>query len=142
MAARSPPSTNWVNRGPGPSPSRWTLRTIRATFEIFGGMTLGGVWRALKGRFGIALRSGAVQHDSPDPEYATKYDYLIKCLNEATTMPDRVALVFLDEMGYTRWPEPGPDWAAAPPAPPHRSRLCQRRSRCRPARLAPARRRG
>ena len=30
-----------------PPPSRWTLRTIRATFDTFRGMTLGGVWRAL-----------------------------------------------------------------------------------------------
>jgi transposase len=102
-----------------PPPSRWTLRAIRATFELFSGMTLSGVWRALERRFGIALRSGAVQYYSPDPEYATKCDHLIKCLNEAATMPDRVALVSLDEMGYTRWPEPGPDWTGrrrlAPP---------------------------
>jgi transposase len=102
-----------------PPPSRWTLRTIRATFAIFGAMTLGGVWRALERRFGIALRSGAVQHYSPDPEYASRFDHLIRCLNEAATMPRRVALVFLDEMGYTRWPEPGPDWTGrrrmAPP---------------------------
>jgi transposase len=102
-----------------PPPSRWTLRTIRATFDIFGAMTLSGVWRALEGRLGIALRSGAVQHYSPDPDYATKCDYLIECLNEAAREPDRIALVFLDEMGYTRWPEPGPDWTgrrrAAPP---------------------------
>src|SRR5262245_2766153 len=101
-----------------PPPSRWTLRTVRATFEVFRGMTLSGVWRALEGRFGLALRSGAVPHYRPDPEYATKYAYLIKCLNEAATMPDRVALVFLDEMGYARWPEPGPDWTAPAPAPP------------------------
>ena len=101
-----------------PPPSRWTLRTIRATFDIFRGMTLGGVWRALEGRFGVTLRSGAVQHYSPDPDYATNYDYLINCLNEAAAMPDRIALVFLDEMGFSRWPDPGPDWAAAPPAPP------------------------
>ena len=105
-----------------PPPSRWTLRTIRATFDIFGSMTLSGVWRALGRRFGIALRSGAVQHYSPDPEYATKYDHLIKCLNEAATMPDRVALVFLDEMGYARWPDPGPDWAGTAPAPPQADR--------------------
>lgn len=101
-----------------PPPSRWTLRTIRATFELLGGMTLSGVWRALQGRLGIALRSGAVQHYSPDSEYASKYDNLIMCLNQAATMPERVALVFLDEMGYTRWPEPGPDWTARAPAPP------------------------
>jgi transposase len=101
-----------------PPPSRWTLRAIRATFDIFGAMTLSGVWRALEGRFGLALRSGAVQHYSPDPEYATKYEHLIKCLGDAAKEPGRVALVFLDEMGYARWPEPGPDWTGRAPAPP------------------------
>ena len=36
-----------------PPPSRWTLRTIRATFDIFGDMTLSGVWR---------IPGGAVRH--------------------------------------------------------------------------------
>ena len=79
-------------------------------------MTLGGVWRALERRFGIGLRSGVVQQYSPDPEYIPKYDNLFKCLYEAATMPDRVALVFLDEMGYARWPEPAPDWTGRPRA--------------------------
>jgi transposase len=99
-----------------PPPSRWTLRTIRATFDCFRDLTPSGVWRSLE-RQGVGLRSAAVQHYSPDPEYATKYDHLIGCLNEAAAMPGRVALVFLDEMGYTRWPEPGPDWTGTAPAP-------------------------
>ena len=61
-----------------PPLSRWTLRTIRATFDIFRDLTLSGVWRSLERRFGIALRSGRVQHYSPDPEYATKSEYIIK----------------------------------------------------------------
>jgi transposase len=100
-----------------PPPSRWTLRAIRVTFDIFRDLTLSGVWRALE-RQGVGLRSGVVQHYSPDPEYVTKYDYLCRCLNDAATMPDRVALVFLDEMGYARWPEPAPDWTGRPPAAP------------------------
>ncbi len=97
-----------------PPPSRWTLRTIRATFDCFRDRTLCGVWRAL-GRCGLGLRSGVVQHYSPDPEYTNKYEYICRCLNDAAAMPDRVALVFLDEMGYARWPEPGPDWAGTAP---------------------------
>src|SRR5689334_2644215 len=99
-----------------PPPSRWTLRTIRATFDRFGAMTLSGVRRSLE-RQGVGLRSAAVQHYSPDPEYATKSQHLIRCLNDAAAMPGRVVAVFLDEMGYTRWPEPGPDWAGTAPAP-------------------------
>jgi transposase len=100
-----------------PPPSRWTLRTIRATFDLFGDLTLGGVGRALE-RCGIGLRSGVVQHYSPDPEYMPKCEKLYKCLNEAAAMPGRVVLVFLDEMGYARWPEPAPDWTGPAPAPP------------------------
>jgi transposase len=99
-----------------PPPSRGTLRTIRATFDCFRDRTLGGIWRSLE-RCGLGLRSGAVQHYSPDPEYTNKYEYLCKCLNDAAAMPGRVTLVFLDEMGYARWPEPGPDWAGLAPAP-------------------------
>src|SRR5262249_9257671 len=101
-----------------PPPSRWTLRTIRATFDIFCDMTLSGIWRSLEQRLGITLRSGAVQHYSPDPEYIPKFDHILKCLNEAATMPDRVALVFLDEMGYARGPDPAPDWTGRAPAVP------------------------
>jgi transposase len=100
-----------------PPPSRGTSRTIRATFEVFGDRTLSGVRRARE-RHGVGLRSGVVQHDSPDPEYMTKYDYLCMCLNDAAPAPDRVALVFLDEMGDARWPEPAPDWTGTAPAPP------------------------
>ena len=39
-------------------------------------------------------------------------------MNEAATAPGRVALVFLDEMGYARWPEPARDWTGRAPAPP------------------------
>jgi transposase len=101
-----------------PTPSRWTLRTIRATFDIFQGLTLGGVWRALH-RCRAGLRSGVVQHYSPDPDYIKKRDDLYKAMGEAAAAPGRVVLVFLDEMGYARWPEPACDWTGlAPDAPP------------------------
>ncbi len=101
-----------------PPPSRWTLRTIRCTIEAFRGFTLGGVWRGLQ-RCGVGLRSGVVQQYSPDPDYILKRDNLFKCMTDAATNPDRDALVFLDEMGYARWPEPACDWTGrAPEAPP------------------------
>jgi transposase len=94
------------------------LRTIRAGFDPFRGLTLGGVWRALHRR-GAGLRSGVVQRYSPDPDYIKKRDNICKCMGEAAAAPGRVALVFLDEMGYARWPEPACDWTGrAPAAPP------------------------
>ncbi len=58
---------------------------------------------------------------SPDPEYDRKVRRLGACLRAAAADPERVVAVFVDEMGYTRWPDPGPDWGALPPADPPRA---------------------
>lgn len=79
-------------------------------------LSLSGVWRVLK-RSGIKLRSARVQHYSPDPEYATKQAHLLACLREVAQDPKQTVLLFLDEMGYTRWPDPALEWAASAPEP-------------------------
>lgn len=99
----------------GPPPSRWSLRAIQATFPGWEALTLSGVWRALR-RLGVALRSAQVQQYSPDPDYRTKAARLVACLQEAATAPDEVVALFLDEMGYARWPAPAADWGPRAPA--------------------------
>jgi DDE superfamily endonuclease len=103
----------------GPAPSRWTLRTIRATVDWLQPYSLSGVWRVLTG-LDLRLRSAQVQQYSPDPAYAVKEARLHVCLQEAAAAPAEVVAVFLDEMGYYRWPAPAPDWGPAAPAPPGR----------------------
>lgn len=100
----------------GPVPSRWSLRTIRASLPNLTDYSLSGVWRVLR-RNGLRLRGAAVQHYSPDPDYESKVERLCACLQEAAQDPDDTVLVFLDEMSYTRWAEAGPDWTASAPAP-------------------------
>jgi hypothetical protein len=100
----------------GPPPSRWTLRAIQATFPWLHTYSLSGVWRVLE-RYQLRLRSARTQLFSPDPDYARKVAYLCQCLQAAAAAPERVVLLFMDEMGYYRWPEPAPDWGAAPPEP-------------------------
>lgn len=97
-----------------PSPSRWTLRTIRATWTELGGYTLSGVWRALQ-RADLRLRSARVQQYSPDPDYVTKETRLLACLHEAASAPGEVVVLFWDEMGFFRWPEPAADWGPRAP---------------------------
>lgn len=101
----------------GPAPSRWTLRSIRATFDWLQGYTLSGVWRLLTA-LDLPLRSAKVRQYSPDPEYAAKEAYLYRCLQAAAAAPGEVVALFLDEMGYQRWPQPATDWAPGPPFPP------------------------
>jgi len=105
----------------GPAPSRWTLRTIRATVDWLQPYSLSGGWRVLTG-LDLRLRSAQVQQYSPDPAYAAKEARLHACLREAAAAPGEVVAVFLDEMGYYRWPAPAPDWGPAAPAPPGRRR--------------------
>lgn len=97
-------------------PSRWTLHAIRAAIPDLVGDDLSGVWRVLH-RLGIIRRSTRVQQFSPDPEYAAKLAHVEACLREAATTPTRIQTLFMDQMGLTRWPEPGPVWAEAAPAP-------------------------
>jgi len=59
-----------------------------------------------------------VQQWSPDPEYESKVSFLCACLRQVARQPEQQALVFLDEMGYHRWPVPAADWCPDAPEPP------------------------
>ncbi len=97
-----------------PPPSRWTLTVIRAACTRLQGYSLSGVWRYLE-RNGLRLRSARVQQFSPDPHYAARLLDLEMALWEAHRSPQDVAAVFLDERGFSRWPDPAKDWAATQP---------------------------
>lgn len=97
-----------------PVPSRWQLVTIRATIEWLHDYSLSGVGDVLQ-RCGWKLRSAAVQQYSPDPDYLKKVFRLKKSRRDAARNPGTVAALFLDEFGYTRWPDPARDWSALTP---------------------------
>lgn len=107
------PPTLGATVGP---PSRWTLATVRAAIPALADYSLSGVWRVLR-RLRVGRRSTSVQQFSPDPDYAAKLAQLQACLTESAASDGRVVTLFMDQMGYTRWPEPGPDWAATAPLP-------------------------
>jgi transposase len=93
----------------GPAPSRWTLRTIRASVEWLTEYTLSGVWRMLQ-TCGLGLHASCARLFSPDPDYCRKVRRLHRCLRDAARHPDTVGALFLDEFGYQRWPEVAPTW--------------------------------
>jgi DDE superfamily endonuclease len=106
-----------------PAPSRWTLRRIGAAFDWLTGYSLSGVWRVLHSA-GIGLRSARVQAFSPDPEYQAKVERLTQVLHEAAAAPGEIEVLFLDQMGYGRWPEAAAEWTEQAPAP---RRVAQRK---------------
>jgi hypothetical protein len=99
-----------------PAPVRWNLSRVRAAFNWLQHYSLSGVWRVLH-RLGLGWRMGYPRQFSPDPDYPSKVAHLLRCLQQVALDPQRVGLVFLDEMGFWRWAEPGQDWMAAPPLP-------------------------
>src|SRR5215212_4511146 len=96
-----------------PAPTHWTLQSIRSAFDWLSDYSISGVWRVL-GRLGLKLRSARVQQFSPDPGYQAKLVDLEMALWEARRYPNEVAAVFIDEMGFARWPEPTLDWGPEP----------------------------
>jgi hypothetical protein len=99
-----------------PLPSRWTLARIAKTFPYLCDYSLGGVWKILQAA-GIRLRAARTQMYSPDPKYQEKLEHLLSVLRKVARAPSRLVVLFVDEMGFFRWPEPAPDWGPAPPAP-------------------------
>lgn len=93
----------------GPAPSRWTLRTIRASVDWLTAYTVSGVWRVLQ-TCGLGLHTSWARLFSPDPDYLSKVRRLHRCLRAAARHPDTVVALFLDEFGYQRWPEVAPTW--------------------------------
>ena len=98
----------------GPLPSRWILRSIRASIPRLASYTLSGIWYFLQG-LGLQLRSPKVQMWSPDPEYASKKAHLLDCLRQAALQRQKTAFLFMDEMGYYRWTDPSAIWEAETP---------------------------
>lgn len=106
-----------VSQSAAPRPTRWTLARVRDTFDWLQGYTLSGVWRVLQ-RLGIGWRAGRPQQFSPDPAYGAKVAYLLTCLQAAAQQPHQRVVLFLDEMGFFRWPDTGRDWMPLAPTPP------------------------
>ena len=96
----------------GPAPSRWTLRTIRASVDWLMDYTLSGVWR-MRQSCGLGLHTACARLFSPDPDYTSKVRRLHRCRRDAARHPDTVVALFLDEFGYQRWPEVAPTGGGA-----------------------------
>ena len=58
-----------------------------------------------------------MQQYSPDENYQSKVQRITQVLQEVTMHPDTLEAVFVDQMGYGRWPEARADWSQDPPAP-------------------------
>lgn len=93
------------------------LRTLREQIAEWEPLTLSGIWYALKD-LGVKWRSGYLRQWSPDPDYLPKVEHLLTCLRDAGLHPGEIELIFMDEAGFHRWPDPAKTWMEAPPKAP------------------------
>jgi hypothetical protein len=113
-----------------PPPDRWQLRTIRASIPALHAMSLSGIWYACR-RAGVRLRTARSRQFSPDPDYAAKEARLLEILAEVAGASGASVVVFLDEMGFLRWPQPGRTWALAAPADPPKTQPAGKEAKSR-----------
>jgi len=83
--------------------SRWCLEAVRQTVSGLNDYTLVGVWKLLR-RGGLRYKRGRVHVHSPDPDYDTKLAYIAAARAQVEQQPERMALVYLDELTYYRRP--------------------------------------
>jgi len=96
--------------------SKWTLQRLQATLDWLHSYSLAGISVFVRAA-GIKLRHGRPQYYSPDPAYQQKEAARLSALQQVGQHPDRVVGLFVDELSYTRWPEPRLNWCAKAPEP-------------------------
>ena len=61
------------------------------------------------------LRQGPAAALGDEQNYKEKEAHLLSCLQTTANNPERIACLFLDEMGYYRWPDTAPTWSLQAP---------------------------
>ena len=95
----------------GYAQARWTLATLLDHCAWLDLTTLPGLWQLLR-RLGIHYKRGREYVHSPDPHYLEKQAWIMARLAEARTDPERIALLYLDEVTFYRQPSVASAYAA------------------------------
>lgn len=85
--------------------SRWRLRDLQelAALPWLAAYSLPGIWQAVE-RLGIHYKRGRLRLHSPDPAYEAKVFALQQAQAIARRFPERVRLLYADEVGCYRQP--------------------------------------
>jgi len=89
--------------------SRWRIKDLAQAVPTLEGMSLSGVWQALK-RCGLRYKRGQPWCLSPDPAYEKKRQVIAAALEHARRYPGTVVAVFQDEASFYRQPSQAGLW--------------------------------
>lgn len=83
--------------------ARWRLQDVGRALSWLEGSSESGIYKVLK-RLGFSRKQAINFIRSPDPEYRAKWQAILQAFMEAMSHPDRVVILFLDELTYFRRP--------------------------------------
>lgn len=104
--------------------TRWRLVDVRQCLSWLVGKGLTSVSRILR-RLGFSRKQAQVFVRSPDPNYASKRGAIVQAYAQLCAQPDRVGLVFLDEVTYWRQPSTAPAYHPHGPTQPRAQHLAR-----------------
>ena len=87
--------------------ARWRLQDVGRALAWLNGYSEAGIYKVLK-RLGFSRKRALNFIRSPDPEYRAKWQAVLRAYMEAVSQPDKVVILFLDELTYYRQPSKAP----------------------------------
>ena len=87
--------------------TRWRLADIGRVIPWLVGKSVPGIGRILR-RLGFGRKQAQKFARSPDPLYACKWRAILQAYAQMVAAPEKVVLVFMDELSYYRQPSPAP----------------------------------
>lgn len=89
--------------------NRWSLQLLQQTIKWLTNCTKAGTWQLLK-RLGFSRKQALSFIRSPDPFFKLKVRKIKQAFSQALWHPEKVALLFQDEMSYLRQPDITATW--------------------------------
>lgn len=91
--------------------SRWRLQDLGRAIAWLDGVSEPGIHKVLR-RLGFSRKQALHFVHSPDPHYHAKLRAILAAFKEACEQPDKVVILFLDELTYHRRPSKAPAYHA------------------------------
>lgn len=87
--------------------ARWRLQDVQRALSWLKDYSDAGIYKVLK-RLGFSRKQALNFIHSPDPNYRTKWQAVLRAYSQAYAHPEQVVLLFLDELTYFRRPSKAP----------------------------------
>lgn len=97
---------------------RWRLQDIGRALAWLNGCSEPGIYKVLK-RLGFSRKQALGFIYSPDPEYHAKWRAILQAFAEAADHPEKVIILFMDELTYFRRPDKAPAYHRTGKSQPH-----------------------